>query len=95
MSSENQHKLREVVRKHLVALAAELSDFEQTTHARLVTAPGIEGVASDLVEAYRDPRGYTISNLAQGLEAFLKLENTPVFGGCIGHTAALLKVPFE
>lgn len=72
MSAENP--IRAAILQALAGLADKLDEFEQTTHARLVMAPGIEGIVDDLVAAYRDPRGYTVSNLAQGIRALLKEE---------------------
>lgn len=72
MSDERRKKFQAVVRKHLAALAADLDDFEQTTHGRIAMPGGVEMVAADLVTTYRDPTGYNVSNLSQGLDAFLK-----------------------
>lgn len=63
--------VREIIHKHLRALVADLDDFDQTTHGLL--APGtLESVNVGLLQCYRKPDSYTISDLAQRIRAFLR-----------------------
>ena len=67
------HPAEDDIRNALLALADKLGDYEQTTHG-YIGGEYIESVAQALVEAYRDPRAYTISELSQCIRGFFKTE---------------------
>lgn len=66
-----EHPVRKVIREAMAKVAEELGNFEQTTHGILGDGT-VYSVAGALARCYEDPRAYTISDLNQLIDQFVK-----------------------
>ena len=69
-------KAHDVIRQSLQTMAQRFGDFEQTSHGVIIGHPTIRSVATALVDAYERPSAYSISELSQHIEAFLRVERS-------------------
>lgn len=68
-----EHPARKVIRDALAELSKNLGRFEHATHGCLGPF-NIEAAARTLVDCYNNPSDYTISDLAQHIDGFVKAE---------------------
>ena len=64
---EYSDAVRVAIRKHLTALKADLDQLEQTSHGLIV-----HGLGTHLTAAWEQPCAYSVNNLSQSIELFLK-----------------------
>lgn len=78
MTDEYAAKFREVIASALQKLNDDLGSFCQTTHASLyLGTDAFNEFLSALDKAYRKPSSYTVSELSQHIERFLRTCPTP------------------
>jgi hypothetical protein len=63
----SEHPARSIIRQGLLDMASELAKLGMTTHGSL-GPHSIERVAEALVDAWKDPRAYTVSELYQRID---------------------------
>lgn len=74
MSTEQadyETKVRQTIKHHLESLGHDLDNFLQTTHATLAGREIID-VTNGLLMAYQRPSSYTVSDLRQVIDRFVR-----------------------
>lgn len=66
-----EHLAKAMIRDALSKLSAALADLEQTTHG-YIGSDDIRCIADNLTACYQNPSAYSVSNLSQSIERFLK-----------------------
>lgn len=77
LSEDRTDHLRLFIQLTLETIRLELMHYEQTTHSSLFCADGcsVGSVMDQLAMVYSSPGAYSISELAQRLDSFLKKEH--------------------